>query len=239
MTRRAMVWVGFGAVLGALIALSVIALYQPLQQSIAWRSDMLFGRTSSYQLSLERSLMSLWARGVKPSPNSVKTVVLGDSHLQGLQAIALGPQVVNLSIGGLTAVRFQQYLVGGQFPLPPSAAGYLVHLGHNDLLARLELHEIESAMVISLDWLSRRAPITVMELFPPLKRKSTLIDEKRLIKLNLFLKSHCGSMTNCTWLAVEFLKDAEGYLEATYSGADGVHLSERGYLRLVEELRTN
>jgi lysophospholipase L1-like esterase len=225
-----------GLFMGAVTAIVGVGLFQPLQQSIAWRSDRLMDRAPVSQLNLERTLLSYWRRAIALTPTSA-LVTLGDSHLNGLQGLAISPNIVNLSIGGLSAVRLNEYLSLGLFPLPLNPSGFLIHLGHNDLEEGLDHEKIQKSLDGILGRLGSDLPIVIMELFPRSKRMTNSAYDEGRSNLNFFLRRRCEIMPKCTWLPVEFLKTEMGDLDETYVERDGVHLNLQGYQKLLDELK--
>jgi lysophospholipase L1-like esterase len=224
--------------LGAFLAVVAIGLFQPLQQSISWRSDRLISRAPISQLNVERALLGYWRRAVALTPTTT-WVAIGDSHLHGLQGKAISPDLVNLSIGGLSAGRFNDYLSRDLFPLPLAPSGYLLHLGHNDLEEGVAYPTIEKSLESVLNRLGADLPITVVELFPRLKSASNSVYSKGRSDLNLFLRRKCEVMPKCIWLPVDYLKNEAGDLNERYVENDGVHLNVEGYQRFLDELKVS
>jgi hypothetical protein len=131
--------------LGLLLALGAIFVSRTLQDSLAWRSDRSFERTSREQLKLERSLLTIWTRSLGLIPKG-SVLLLGDSHFHALPALALGADVVNMAIGGLSAERLEAYFKDEKFPSPLAPRKVALFIGHNDLAQPESLERTRDAL---------------------------------------------------------------------------------------------
>jgi lysophospholipase L1-like esterase len=172
-------------------------------------------------------------RGISTAkPGSI--VLLGDSHLHGLVASSIAPNVVNLSIGGLTLSRLAQYLETKELKLPAAPRCIFALIGHNDFNEGSDAKTFEKALIKLISALYKAIPSDTRLIFLELWSTSnvdTHRERKEFVDLtNQYLRRTCAQAVNsCTVLKTDFLKDQDGNISKEFAESDGVHLDVKGY----------
>ena len=221
--------------LGAGAAIAIVFSSERIQESIAWRSAQIFGRSSAYQMDLERATIALWSRGIATAPEN-STVLLGDSHFHGLPASALGPNTINLAIGGLTVTRLEKYLKSGELVMPPKVRRFIVLIGQNDIHESITLDQINSAVKDLFTRLTSQGKLQVVSLIPGEKIKESEAHYQKSIAVNKILSDQCLATPQCAMITSKALLNDNGIIKPQYAAPDGIHLNELGYKKLLETL---
>jgi lysophospholipase L1-like esterase len=225
-----------GLMIGLTSAISLVFFSPSIQNSITWRSQTFLGRASSEQINFERSLFTLWGRGITQTPAG-SVVLLGDSHLQGIQSSALGSNVVNLAIGGITAQRLEKALAQDSLRLPPQPAALVLLIGHNDLSKGVSAEQVATSTQKILSQLPK-PKLILIENIPRVKESDQGQLKQRFNALNASLASMCSARSNCKLIQTDFLADAQGDLRAEFVEADRIHLSSAGYAALTATIKS-
>jgi lysophospholipase L1-like esterase len=225
-----------GLILGA-FGLVVVVFFSPsAQDSLAWRSQKFFGGASPKQLYFEQTQFALWRRGIEHSPEG-SVLLLGDSHLHGLTANSVGPNVVNLAIGGLTAQRLEAAIVRRELVLPRAPGTVLLLIGHNDLREGASPEQILLAVGKILSRAPTASRVFLMETIPQTRPIGANAGPEASRALNKALQQKCAELSNCKFLESSFLADSEGFLQPENADADRVHLSPLGYGKLLGAIK--
>jgi lysophospholipase L1-like esterase len=238
MQRNTLLIVILCTLLGIILALASMFYSERLQRSLGWRSEAWFNRVPNVQIYLEREMLGLWSRGIPLSPKN-QTLLLGDSHLHGLPGNALGTNVLNLAIGGLTAERLDGYLANGALVLPESAIRVLL-IGHNDLNTATPNAALEKSITQLIERLNQNSNLFVMEMLPRPSSVSTTASVERSKIINSVLRRVCEATPTatpkykCQWISTHEFKGADGSLKPEFALPNDVHLSLAGYSKLIE-----
>jgi lysophospholipase L1-like esterase len=238
MQRNTLLIVILCTLLGIILALATLFYSDRLQRSLVWRSEAWFNRVPNAQIHMERETLGLWSRGIPLSPKN-QTLLLGDSHLHGLPGNALGTNVLNLAIGGLTAERLDGYLANGALVLPESAIRVLL-IGHNDLNTETPTTALEKSITQLIELLNKNSNLFVMEMLPRPFTFSTNASLERTKVINSVLRRACEATPTttpkhkCHWISTNEFKGVDGFLKPEFALPNDVHLSVAGYAKLIE-----
>lgn len=159
-------------------------------------------------------------RSIRPTD----VLVIGDSHVQGMNVAMLSPFAVNLGIGGDTSLgvltRLRQHKSRNKVSAVVLAFG-LNDLSYRDIKVisdnmRIVLNSIESPVILS-------AVLPINERYNKPRAGRT---NRNIERLNVRLRSRC--VERCFFAEIpEQLLSADGNLK--FHEGDGVHLSFEGY----------
>jgi lysophospholipase L1-like esterase len=222
---------------GAMLSLSLVFTSQRVQESLRWRSDQWFDRVPASQLIRERDALAIAQRGAAAWPKS-SVVLLGDSHLQAIPSNVLGPQVINLAVGGLTAARLLTYLKSAELVLPEDARRIVILIGHNDLNEDAAGKALERNFAELLAITARTAPVLVLRLLP-IKVTSGTGPQVLLRRhqIDRSLERSCAAIARCKVESVFPEEVMQPHDIERLLGPDGIHLSAQGYTVFVSLLR--
>lgn len=214
--------VGVGLMLGAVFeprlyqaARGVFGLPKQTEMNDAWAFAV------SHQMRLDRT--------VRPED----VLVIGDSHVQGMNVAMLDSKAVNMGIGGDTSRGVFTRLA--QFQSDESVSAIILAVGLNDLIYRSPMEAIENIVAV-LQMAS--APVILSAVLPVDEAvlPSRIPFTNALIReLNEGFADACSE--NCFFVKTpDALISADGNLKQ-HEG-DGIHLNPRGYALWVESLKT-
>ncbi|MCI5046601.1 MAG: GDSL-type esterase/lipase family protein [Aquisalinus sp.] len=164
----------------------------------------------------------------------ISVVLLGDSHMQRLDAATLHPYTVNLGIGGLRSDELMENLPAYQ--RLNEADHIIVSIGLNDLehATRAEFEKTVAALIQKLN--DRQRPWVLLEIMPVDPAQPQDVTNDEIEAANMVLRSSCVAPCQFveTWGLVS---DDDGNLNVALHEGDGQHLNREGYALLIERLQ--
>ncbi len=169
----------------------------------------------------------------KQQLNPPEIVLLGDSHLQGMNPNGLGRTYMNFAISGDTIEGLTLRLKDYQNSLANTNA-VLIQIGTNNLAyRRSSISEIDRALKFMTENLKKltHSPIIWTGVFKTDELEDPVYSLKSVEKINSLIKKYCKDISNCIFLEADSFMKGEGL----YSD-DGIHLSPKAYIQWIEQL---
>ncbi len=160
-------------------------------------------------------------------------VLLGDSHLQGMNPNGLGRTYLNFAISGDTIEGLTLRIKDYQNSLANTDA-ILIQIGTNNLAhRRSSISEIDQALKFMTENLKKftNSPIIWTGVFKTEELKNPVYSLESVEKSNSLIKKYCKDISNCVFLEANSFMKGKGL----YSD-DGIHLSPKAYIQWLEQL---
>ena len=224
--KRAVIALGIIWV-AALHGIAALAFFAPhLLPDQSWRLGLNPPEPTAYVAERHRYLVNLDAQG---EPGGI--VLIGTSHLEGLDPALLGRPVRNYAIGTDTLRNIAARV--GDYRNLGNARAIVLHGGYNDIKYR-NVDAIVADYGAVLATLPPETPIISLPLLP-------VADEglrSTITAINAGIAQRCEADARCTFVDwTERLVDADGGLSPALERGDGVHLNRAGYRALAAGLR--
>ncbi|WP_306252346.1 GDSL-type esterase/lipase family protein [Parvularcula sp. IMCC14364] len=198
--------------------------------ALRWRLGLSPYDAASYKNELHKYHTDKLAFAQQP-----EVILLGDSHMQRLDAASLHPNTLNLGIGGLRADELHQNLT--DYKRLREAKHLIVSIGLNDLenATRKAFDQRTKALIEKIN--AYDTPWTLLEILPVDTSQPQDISNEEIDAANATLRALCNAP--CRFLPTQdFLSDRNGDLATDLHEGDGQHLNLAGYAALIERLRT-
>ena len=166
-------------------------------------------------------------------------VLLGSSHIAGLQLPDTGYQIANFGIGGDSSaglLKHMQHYHGLQ-----TASVVVLNTGINDFGYLSQEQSVENIEQIA-EMLAHVPLVIWTSLLPvAVTAESHKVDAARTHAINSLIQTLCADHQQCRYIdAMALLSDSARHLKPEYDSGDGVHLNTRGYqvwlTRILQQL---
>lgn len=219
-------WI-IGAWLLAVHVVAVLAFFAPhVLPDQSWRLGLNPPEPSAYVTERHRYHVNLDAQG---EPGGV--VLLGASHLDGMDPALLGRPVRNYAIGTDTLRNIAERV--GDYRNLGNASAIVLQAGYNDIKYR-DVDAIAADYAAVLAALPQDTPVISLTLFPVADAEL----QPTIDALNLRFSRLCMADAACRFVDVATpLLGKDGRLNPAMDRGDGVHLNRAGYRALARTLR--
>jgi len=208
---------------------------------VLWKSDFIdkvrveLGVSSSETLSFYEQ-MTLYHQRMDSSVPEGAVIFIGDSITQALATPAITQSGINFGIGTDTTLGVVKRL-----PLYQSierSQAVVLSIGVNDIYQQVGRLDTRVNYKNILDSIPSDTPVIATSVLPiGTVAESKHFTNAEIISLNSDIQAFTNEYHNVHYLAVsEKLKDDAGFLKPELHIGDGVHLSDKGYRILIEQL---
>lgn len=218
------------AAVAYVIALHVVvalALFRPhLVPDQSWRLGLPPSEPTDYVAERHQHLS---AQDATAAP--ARHLVIGASHTEALDPLALGDGVRTMGAGGAT-LRVTSNRIG-EWRAVPQASTITLWLGYNDLAHRAP-ETIAEDMRTLLGNLPDTAAVFVLTATPVRDADRSA----QVAELNVLYADICADQARCTLVNIATpLSDDAGLLSRRFDGGDGIHLNAAGYATITPIVR--
>jgi lysophospholipase L1-like esterase len=227
------------------LILAIVAMYVVILHAIIglliWKTDIVyrarvrFGLAASNEFELDqrsyRAAHNYFQR-IDQLMRKSPVVLLGDSIMQQLPPIHSTSHVLNLGLGGITALDLANSL--HRYPSLDKASAIVVSIGINDLcierITEAALGGRIGKIAAALPSEVRVVWSSILPVDPTAAHATCRIEPHVISKANAMILKSCLAMPMCSYSdGFSILADERGYLDRRFYEQDGIHLNRRGY----------
>jgi hypothetical protein len=208
--------------IAALHVVVAAALLRPdLIDTQRWRSPWLESEPSAYVTQSHRLF-----RAVDADAEPGRLLLIGDSHMQRLDAAALDLPSYNFAAGGDTMRNVARRL--SDYRQPREARAVVLWAGVNDLLRGRDPEAVRAAFERAERAVPADTPLWLVSIAPVGKQRSANL-QRAIARTNALLAQACRGRCRFIDLTAR-LADGDGALRSSYDSGDAMHLNRAGGL---------